>query len=163
MGWVLGFPSKEERYFPVQCWIHFYWLMLVSFSGKEHALLISNHRSDIDWLVGWVLAQVHTAIFCNLPMHMYICSLSLSLTHTHTHTHTHTCKHALTHLYICISSNAHKYFFDINTCSNAYNIKFLGFWFDIGDFDVIFSVLCFPLLIDIGSTDDSDQVALAAH
>lgn len=27
------------------------------FMGKEHALLISNHRSDIDWLVGWVLAQ----------------------------------------------------------------------------------------------------------
>ncbi|XP_038694455.1 1-acyl-sn-glycerol-3-phosphate acyltransferase 2-like isoform X2 [Tripterygium wilfordii] len=26
--------------------------------GKEHALLVSNHRSDIDWLVGWVLAQV---------------------------------------------------------------------------------------------------------
>ncbi|XP_042491978.1 1-acyl-sn-glycerol-3-phosphate acyltransferase 2 isoform X2 [Macadamia integrifolia] len=26
--------------------------------GKEHALLICNHRSDIDWLVGWVLAQV---------------------------------------------------------------------------------------------------------
>ncbi|CAI9761629.1 unnamed protein product [Fraxinus pennsylvanica] len=25
--------------------------------GKEHALLISNHKSDIDWLVGWVLAQ----------------------------------------------------------------------------------------------------------
>ncbi|KOM34153.1 hypothetical protein LR48_Vigan02g030300 [Vigna angularis] len=25
--------------------------------GKEHALVISNHRSDIDWLVGWVLAQ----------------------------------------------------------------------------------------------------------
>ncbi|XP_031129006.1 1-acyl-sn-glycerol-3-phosphate acyltransferase 2-like [Ipomoea triloba] len=25
--------------------------------GKEHALLISNHRSDIDWVVGWVLAQ----------------------------------------------------------------------------------------------------------
>ncbi|XP_031114050.1 1-acyl-sn-glycerol-3-phosphate acyltransferase 2-like [Ipomoea triloba] len=25
--------------------------------GKEHALFISNHRSDIDWLVGWVLAQ----------------------------------------------------------------------------------------------------------
>ncbi|XP_047315385.1 1-acyl-sn-glycerol-3-phosphate acyltransferase 2-like [Impatiens glandulifera] len=25
--------------------------------GKEHALLMSNHRSDIDWLVGWVLAQ----------------------------------------------------------------------------------------------------------
>ncbi|KAI3409345.1 1-acylglycerol-3-phosphate O-acyltransferase [Psidium guajava] len=25
--------------------------------GKEHALLICNHRSDIDWLVGWVIAQ----------------------------------------------------------------------------------------------------------
>lgn len=25
--------------------------------GKEHALLICNHRSDIDWIVGWVLAQ----------------------------------------------------------------------------------------------------------
>lgn len=25
--------------------------------GKEPALIISNHRSDIDWLVGWVLAQ----------------------------------------------------------------------------------------------------------
>ncbi|KAK8609263.1 hypothetical protein V6N13_025569 [Hibiscus sabdariffa] len=28
-----------------------------SFMGKEHALVLSNHRSDIDWLVGWVLAQ----------------------------------------------------------------------------------------------------------
>ncbi|ONK68777.1 uncharacterized protein A4U43_C05F15890 [Asparagus officinalis] len=25
--------------------------------GKEHALVISNHRSDIDWLVGWIFAQ----------------------------------------------------------------------------------------------------------
>ncbi|XP_073283575.1 1-acyl-sn-glycerol-3-phosphate acyltransferase 2-like isoform X1 [Primulina huaijiensis] len=25
--------------------------------GKEHALVMSNHKSDIDWLVGWVLAQ----------------------------------------------------------------------------------------------------------
>ncbi|KAH7543550.1 1-acyl-sn-glycerol-3-phosphate acyltransferase 3 [Ziziphus jujuba] len=25
--------------------------------GKEHAFLICNHRSDIDWLIGWVLAQ----------------------------------------------------------------------------------------------------------
>ncbi|CAA3006656.1 1-acyl-sn-glycerol-3-phosphate acyltransferase 2 [Olea europaea subsp. europaea] len=25
--------------------------------GQEHALVICNHRSDIDWLVGWVLAQ----------------------------------------------------------------------------------------------------------
>ncbi|KAI4325656.1 hypothetical protein MLD38_031036 [Melastoma candidum] len=25
--------------------------------GTEHALVVSNHRSDIDWLVGWILAQ----------------------------------------------------------------------------------------------------------
>ncbi|XP_025014464.1 1-acyl-sn-glycerol-3-phosphate acyltransferase 2 isoform X1 [Ricinus communis] len=25
--------------------------------GKEHALILANHRSDIDWLVGWMLAQ----------------------------------------------------------------------------------------------------------
>ncbi|KAK4759433.1 hypothetical protein SAY87_022564 [Trapa incisa] len=25
--------------------------------GKEHSLVISNHKSDIDWLVGWVLSQ----------------------------------------------------------------------------------------------------------
>ncbi|XP_057451691.1 1-acyl-sn-glycerol-3-phosphate acyltransferase 3-like [Lotus japonicus] len=25
--------------------------------GKENALLICNHRSDIDWLIGWVMAQ----------------------------------------------------------------------------------------------------------
>ncbi|CAN6440508.1 unnamed protein product [Victoria cruziana] len=25
--------------------------------GQEHSLVICNHRSDIDWLVGWVLAQ----------------------------------------------------------------------------------------------------------
>ncbi|KAI5583893.1 hypothetical protein POPTR_006G055000v4 [Populus trichocarpa] len=29
----------------------------VRLMGKEHALVICNHRSDIDWLVGWVLAQ----------------------------------------------------------------------------------------------------------
>eukprot|EP01018_Ginkgo_biloba_P000802 Gb_24082 [translate_table: standard] len=29
----------------------------LQFMGKEHALVISNHRSDIDWLVGWILAQ----------------------------------------------------------------------------------------------------------
>ncbi|KAL6987101.1 1-acyl-sn-glycerol-3-phosphate acyltransferase 2 [Sarracenia purpurea var. burkii] len=27
------------------------------FMGKEHALVICNHKSDIDWLVGWILAQ----------------------------------------------------------------------------------------------------------
>ncbi|KAI5673583.1 hypothetical protein M9H77_13947 [Catharanthus roseus] len=30
---------------------------MLDLMGKEHALLISNHRSDIDWLIGWVLAQ----------------------------------------------------------------------------------------------------------
>ncbi|KAL7201345.1 hypothetical protein ACSBR1_033108 [Camellia fascicularis] len=25
--------------------------------GKEHALVVSNHKSNIDWLVGWLLAQ----------------------------------------------------------------------------------------------------------
>jgi len=25
--------------------------------GKEHALIISNHWSDVDWLIGWILAQ----------------------------------------------------------------------------------------------------------
>ncbi|KAJ4882160.1 1-acyl-sn-glycerol-3-phosphate acyltransferase 3 [Raphanus sativus] len=25
--------------------------------GKEHALVLCNHRSDIDWLIGWVIAQ----------------------------------------------------------------------------------------------------------
>jgi len=34
-------------------------LFLISkFAGKEHALVLSNHRSDIDWLIGWVMAQV---------------------------------------------------------------------------------------------------------
>ncbi|KAK1366219.1 1-acylglycerol-3-phosphate O-acyltransferase [Heracleum sosnowskyi] len=25
--------------------------------GKEHALIICNHKSDVDWLIGWILAQ----------------------------------------------------------------------------------------------------------
>ncbi|KAI3806527.1 hypothetical protein L1987_22434 [Smallanthus sonchifolius] len=25
--------------------------------GKEHALVLANHKSDIDWLIGWVFAQ----------------------------------------------------------------------------------------------------------
>ncbi|XP_039852357.1 uncharacterized protein LOC120710827 isoform X2 [Panicum virgatum] len=25
--------------------------------GKEHALVISNHWRDVDWLIGWILAQ----------------------------------------------------------------------------------------------------------
>jgi lysophosphatidic acid acyltransferase/lysophosphatidylinositol acyltransferase len=30
--------------------------------GKEHALVISNHHSDIDWLVGWIIAQVSSSL-----------------------------------------------------------------------------------------------------
>ncbi|KAL2636388.1 hypothetical protein R1flu_007867 [Riccia fluitans] len=29
----------------------------LKYIGKEHALLICNHRSDIDWLVGWCLSH----------------------------------------------------------------------------------------------------------
>ncbi|KAJ0973619.1 hypothetical protein J5N97_015584 [Dioscorea zingiberensis] len=29
----------------------------LQFIGKEHALVIPNHRSDVDWLVGWILAE----------------------------------------------------------------------------------------------------------
>ncbi|KAL8120115.1 hypothetical protein AgCh_017299 [Apium graveolens] len=29
----------------------------LQFMGNEIALVISNHRSDIEWLVGWILAQ----------------------------------------------------------------------------------------------------------
>ena len=37
-------------------------LTVTFLSGKEHALVVCNHRSDIDWLVGWILAQVHDLI-----------------------------------------------------------------------------------------------------
>ncbi|XP_057797956.1 1-acyl-sn-glycerol-3-phosphate acyltransferase 2-like [Salvia miltiorrhiza] len=30
---------------------------IIEIMGKERALVICNHKSDIDWLVGWVLAQ----------------------------------------------------------------------------------------------------------
>ncbi|KAL7151851.1 hypothetical protein ABFS83_04G058100 [Erythranthe nasuta] len=36
--------------------------------GKEPALLICNHRSDIDWLVGWVLAQRAGCLGSSLAM-----------------------------------------------------------------------------------------------
>ncbi|CAO2837346.1 unnamed protein product [Amaranthus hypochondriacus] len=36
--------------------------------GKEHALLISNHRSDIDWLIGWVLAQRSGCLGCTMAI-----------------------------------------------------------------------------------------------
>jgi lysophosphatidic acid acyltransferase/lysophosphatidylinositol acyltransferase len=40
--------------------------------GKEHALVISNHRSAIDWLVGWIMAQVSPSLSClSLPLHEF--------------------------------------------------------------------------------------------
>lgn len=38
------------------------------FPGKEHALIMPNHRSDIDWLVGWVLAQVYHLLFATIQL-----------------------------------------------------------------------------------------------
>jgi hypothetical protein len=43
----------------ISCWRYMgNYLLLEIYSGKERALLICNHRSNIDWLVGWVVAQV---------------------------------------------------------------------------------------------------------
>lgn len=41
--------------------------------GQEHALVICNHRSDIDWLVGWVLAQVSNLIVASARHCIYSC------------------------------------------------------------------------------------------
>eukprot|EP00250_Pteridium_aquilinum_P010497 c19430_g1_i1 orf=281-1426(+) len=46
MDWWAGVQIRV--YTDSESWSHF---------GKEHALVISNHRSDLDWLFGWVLAQ----------------------------------------------------------------------------------------------------------
>ncbi|XP_024376846.1 1-acyl-sn-glycerol-3-phosphate acyltransferase 2 [Physcomitrium patens] len=48
--WLLDWWAnvKVKVYTPKESWEHL---------GKEHALLICNHRSDIDWLVGWIIAQ----------------------------------------------------------------------------------------------------------
>lgn len=46
MDWWAGVQIRV--YVESETWRHM---------GKEHALVISNHRSDLDWLFGWVLAQ----------------------------------------------------------------------------------------------------------
>jgi 1-acyl-sn-glycerol-3-phosphate acyltransferase len=43
--------AYKEKKFGLQAYLN-------NSTGKEHALIISNHRSDIDWLIGWILAQV---------------------------------------------------------------------------------------------------------
>ncbi|CAL5345712.1 unnamed protein product [Camellia sinensis] len=34
--------------------------------GKEHAFVVSNHKSDVDWLAGWLLAQVGLCGFLSI-------------------------------------------------------------------------------------------------
>ncbi|KAH7430170.1 hypothetical protein KP509_09G086800 [Ceratopteris richardii] len=46
MDWWAGVQVRV--YIDAESWSYF---------GNEHALVISNHRSDLDWLFGWVLAQ----------------------------------------------------------------------------------------------------------
>ncbi|CAH9079523.1 unnamed protein product [Cuscuta epithymum] len=63
---------RINRVFAELLWLELVWLVdwwagikiklftdpeTLKLMGKEHALVISNHKSDIDWLVGWVLAQ----------------------------------------------------------------------------------------------------------
>ncbi|XP_031127718.1 1-acyl-sn-glycerol-3-phosphate acyltransferase 2-like [Ipomoea triloba] len=63
---------RINRVFAELLWLELIWLVdwwagvkvklytdpeTIKLMGKEHALVISNHKSDIDWLVGWVLAQ----------------------------------------------------------------------------------------------------------
>lgn len=43
--------------------------LLENYPGKEHALLVCNHRGDIDWLVGWVIAQVHLLLSHKFSFH----------------------------------------------------------------------------------------------
>ncbi|KAL8225321.1 hypothetical protein R6Q57_017878 [Mikania cordata] len=38
-------------------WIVDWWAGVKVMIYKEHALVIANHKSDIDWLMGWVFAQ----------------------------------------------------------------------------------------------------------
>lgn len=43
--------------------------LLENYPGKEHALLVCNHRGDIDWLIGWVIAQVHALLSHKFSFH----------------------------------------------------------------------------------------------
>jgi 1-acyl-sn-glycerol-3-phosphate acyltransferase len=63
LGFILVFVSHSSLY---QLKPYFLYLLVGTTKkmnlwfcgpGKEHALVISNHRSDIDWLVGWIMAQ----------------------------------------------------------------------------------------------------------
>ncbi|KAK6124644.1 hypothetical protein DH2020_041616 [Rehmannia glutinosa] len=71
-GLVVNFVQEDKQEVAELLWLELVWLVdwwagvkielhtdseTFKLMGKEHALLICNHRSDIDWLVGWVLAQ----------------------------------------------------------------------------------------------------------
>ena len=34
--------------------------------GKEHAIVVMNHKYDIDWLMGWIMADRHGVLGVNL-------------------------------------------------------------------------------------------------
>ncbi|KAL6643961.1 hypothetical protein ACP70R_018727 [Stipagrostis hirtigluma subsp. patula] len=67
-----SFYRRINRFLAELLWLQLVWLVdwwagvkvqlhadpeTYKLMGKEHALIISNHRSDIDWLIGWILAQ----------------------------------------------------------------------------------------------------------
>lgn len=60
-------------------------LEVFNIAGKEHALVVSNHKSDIDWLVGWVLAQVHNLSIAMLFLCVHACANNF---HTQMHRQT---------------------------------------------------------------------------
>jgi len=78
LGFILVFVSHSSLY---QLKPYFLYLLVGTTKkmnlwfcgpGKEHALVISNHRSDIDWLVGWIMAQVSPSLSClSLPLHEF--------------------------------------------------------------------------------------------
>lgn len=68
--------EKYVQYDLGHCAWHFFMFVYLCthvfvLTGKEHALVISNHRSDIDWLVGWILAQVCRHVFEFLTEHVH--------------------------------------------------------------------------------------------
>ena len=46
--------------------------------GKESAIIMANHRSDIDWLLGWIVAErggilgVRNTIYCILLQNIHL-------------------------------------------------------------------------------------------
>ncbi|WOH06500.1 hypothetical protein DCAR_0625928 [Daucus carota subsp. sativus] len=36
--------------------------------GKEHSLIVCNHKSDVDWLIGWILAQRSGCLGSSVPV-----------------------------------------------------------------------------------------------